>query len=89
MSIPPAPTNLVWEIDEAGTSVTFRWTNPSPQPGDVYWVTVTSPGDYLPQRVSVPSVTLPFKQEAKYLSIEVRIVRSGQSSDVTPGWAER
>jgi serine/threonine protein kinase len=77
-TIVPAPTSLVGSV--TGSSVTFAWTDPSPQATDTYlWRLPDNFGDGAYTPVAATTVSVPVSATGK-TCIEVLIVRSGKSS---------
>lgn len=68
----------VWAAD--GSSVTFSWTNPDPQDGDVYyWARAESPAAR--QVVDEPEVTVDAVTPGSRVCINVEVGRAGRTSE--------
>jgi serine/threonine protein kinase len=77
-TIVPAATGLAGSV--AGSSVTFTWTNPTPQADDSYlWRLPDDFGEGAYAPVTATSVSVPVSSGGK-TCLEVLIVRSGKSS---------
>lgn len=76
------PKDIVGTPDGAG-SVRFTWTNPSPQKGDSYLVTVvTLAGDGDMAKVDAPEITIPAQPGSK-TCIDVVLRRENGSGSST------
>jgi len=88
----PSPTGLTGSRAADG-SVTFTWTNPSPEPDDHYlWGLRTATTEPVLALVSAPTVTVPVAAQrgptpstpAAEVCIEVSIVRADGRASATP-----
>ncbi|BDI21808.1 protein kinase [Herbiconiux sp. L3-i23] len=76
----PAPTDGVFERTPDGTSVVFRWMNPSPQEGDSFrWWRSEQPGSTNPATESVATVGP--VDPAQRVCISVAVLRGGKTGD--------
>ena len=79
-ALPPAPENVTGVAGPAAGQATFTWTNPDPQPGDRYRVTVVGSPDTKPLTTSETTITLDLTPGASWTCISVMTVRGGVGS---------
>jgi len=79
----PAPTDLAGTRADDG-SVTFTWTNPTPEDGDTYlWGRRTATGEPALELVDATSVTVA-AQPGEEVCVEVSIVRADRRASAVP-----